>query len=132
MASFPYNTIMSFPRFFCPEPLSAALSANLPFRLPDNAARHASRVLRLRVGDGLVLFDGVGGEYVARIATLEKDRVAVDAGHRGIDVVARWQGGGGCGWLRGEVGVGVHAAVWLMRQRWAESKSRVGPTCSNG
>lgn len=78
MASFPYNTIMSFPRFFCPEPLLAALSANLPVCLPDNVARHASRVLRLRVGDGLVLFDGVGGEYVARIATLEKDRVAVD------------------------------------------------------
>lgn len=37
-----------------------------------------AEVLRLRVGDGLVLFDGVGGEYVARIATLEKDRVAVD------------------------------------------------------
>ena len=78
MISFPYNTIMSFPRFFSPQPLATALSANLRVNLSENAARHASRVLRLRIGEELVLFDGVGGEYVARIATIERDRVAVN------------------------------------------------------
>ena len=78
MVSFPYNTIMSFPRFYSTEPLAAALSANPRVNLSENAARHASRVLRLRIGEDLVLFDGAGGEYVARIATVDRDRVAVD------------------------------------------------------
>ena len=78
MVSFPYNTIMSSPRFYSIEPLDAALSSNLRVNLSENAARHASRVLRLRVGEDLVLFDGAGGEYVARIATIDRDRVAVD------------------------------------------------------
>ena len=78
MFGFPYNTIMIFPRFYCPEPLASALPLNPRVNLPENAARHASRVLRLRVGEDLVLFDGAGGEYAARIATIERDRVAVD------------------------------------------------------
>lgn len=65
---------MNLPRFFCPVPLSADVTVDLP----DNAARHACRVLRLRTGDDLVLFDGRGGEYVARIAELGRDRVKVD------------------------------------------------------
>jgi 16S rRNA (uracil1498-N3)-methyltransferase len=35
-------------------------------------------VLRLRTGDDLVLFDGTGGEYAARIAVFGRDRVTVD------------------------------------------------------
>jgi 16S rRNA (uracil1498-N3)-methyltransferase len=35
-------------------------------------------VLRLRIGDDLVLFDGGGGEYAARIAVLDRERVSVD------------------------------------------------------
>lgn len=65
---------MNLPRFYCPEPLSA----NLQISLPENAARHASRVLRLREGDEMVLFDGSGGEYAARIAEVIRDRVQVD------------------------------------------------------
>ena len=65
---------MSFPRFYCPLPLSSGVSVDLP----ANAARHASRVLRLRVGDDLVLFDGNGGEYAGRIAQSDRDRVSVD------------------------------------------------------
>ncbi len=71
---FIYNTTMNLPRFFCPKPLMAGARADLP----ENAARHACRVLRLGVGDDLVLFDGCGGEYVARIAALDRERVAVD------------------------------------------------------
>ena len=65
---------MSSPRFYCPVPLSAGLRV----ALPENAARHACRVLRLRVGDDLRLFDGSGGEYGAKIAIVERERVDVD------------------------------------------------------
>lgn len=44
------------PRFFCPPPLPSHGS----FTLPPDAAHHASRVLRLRAGDAVELFDGQG------------------------------------------------------------------------
>lgn len=50
-------------RFYCPIPLQSGRSITLP---PD-AAHHALRVLRLRSGDELVLFDGLGGEYPGRV-----------------------------------------------------------------
>ena len=65
---------MSSPRFYCPLPLVAGTN----LCLPEGAARHAARVLRLRVGDAVTLFDGSGGDYGARIATLERERVSVD------------------------------------------------------
>ena len=74
IVGFPYNTIMSLPRFYCPIPLSA----DSRVALPEAAARHACRVLRLREGDDLVLFDGNGGEYAVSIAVVERERVAVD------------------------------------------------------
>ncbi len=62
---------MTFPRFFCPGPLvpGAVLA------LPEGAAAHAARVLRLVAGDALTLFDGRGGEYAARIAAVRKSGV---------------------------------------------------------
>ena len=54
--------------------------------LPEESAHHAVRVLRLRSGDDVVLFDGRGGEYAARIAAIERTRVAIDVlGHRAIE-----------------------------------------------
>ncbi|MEX0431120.1 16S rRNA (uracil(1498)-N(3))-methyltransferase [Spiribacter insolitus] len=41
--------------------------------LPDAVVRHI-QARRLRRSDGLVLFDGTGGEYAARLETLEKRR----------------------------------------------------------
>ena len=35
--------------------------------LPDDLAHYAHRVLRLRDGAAVVLFDGSGGEYAARL-----------------------------------------------------------------
>jgi 16S rRNA (uracil1498-N3)-methyltransferase len=50
------------------------------------AANHISRVLRLRGGDQLTLFDGRGGEYGARIADSGKDAVRVEVqDHRPIE-----------------------------------------------
>ena len=69
-----YNTRMTVPRFFCPLPLSCGVALDLP----EDAARHAGRVLRLRVGDALTLFDGRGGEYGARITATARDQVAVE------------------------------------------------------
>lgn len=71
---YPYNTIMNSPRFYCPVPLAIGVTVDLP----ENAARHACRVLRLRAGDSLILFDGRGGEYVSCINRVERERVAVD------------------------------------------------------
>ena len=53
------------PRFHCPLPLAAGAA----IELPDTAAHHALRVLRLKAGDALTLFNGEGGEFAA---TLER------------------------------------------------------------
>ena len=55
---------MSDPRFFCDVPSPGARIA-----LPDALAHHALRVLRLRAGEAIVLFDGKGGEYPAVLET---------------------------------------------------------------
>ena len=52
---------MSAPRFFCDVPLSAGAR----IALPDALAHHALRVLRLRAGESVILFNGQGGEYPA-------------------------------------------------------------------
>ena len=69
-----YNTTM-LSRFFCPAPLSLDSPV---VTLSENAARHACRVLRLRAGDALRLFDGRGGEYAAQIVAAERDQVTVE------------------------------------------------------
>lgn len=59
---------MKPPRLYLPTTLAAgALVA-----LDANAFNHAVRVLRLRVGDALTLFDGHGGEYVAELVAVER------------------------------------------------------------
>src|SRR3984893_10514903 len=42
-----------------------------------SAANHIARVLRLRSGDALTVFDGSGGEFGARIEEFRKDSVVV-------------------------------------------------------
>ena len=59
---FQYNTTM-ISRFFFPEPLPAHGEVDLP----DALAHHATRVLRLAHGTDVVLFDGSGGERMARL-----------------------------------------------------------------
>jgi len=61
------------PRFYCLPPLP--LSGN--FELPPDAAHHASRVLRLREGDAVQIFDGIGNERHGVIAELGGKRVVV-------------------------------------------------------
>jgi 16S rRNA (uracil1498-N3)-methyltransferase len=54
--------------------------------LPEAAAHHVARVLRLRAGDRVVLFDGRGGEYEARLALPGRGRVSAQTGeHRALE-----------------------------------------------
>jgi len=61
------------PRFYCPPPLPSGGS----FELPPDAAHHAARVLRLREGDNVQIFDGLGNERHGAIAELGGKRVVV-------------------------------------------------------
>ena len=64
------------PRFH----VAAGLATGARLELPREAAHHAARVLRLRVGEPLTLFDGTGGEYDAKIASIAPDHVTVTVG----------------------------------------------------
>jgi 16S rRNA (uracil1498-N3)-methyltransferase len=61
------------PRFYCPPPLPFGGS----FDLPPDAAHHAARVLRLREGNRVEIFDGLGNECHGVIAELGGKRVVV-------------------------------------------------------
>jgi len=67
---------MTAPRFFIPGPLVSGSNS----LLPETASHHAARVLRLRVGDAVTLFNGEGGEFAATISTLGKRDVEVNVG----------------------------------------------------
>ncbi|MBV6417818.1 MAG: Ribosomal RNA small subunit methyltransferase E [Steroidobacteraceae bacterium] len=60
-------------RVFSDEPLAPRRES----ALSPAASGHVLRVLRLRAGDALTLFDGRGGEYPARIVRAGKQGVAV-------------------------------------------------------
>jgi 16S rRNA (uracil1498-N3)-methyltransferase len=62
---------MAGPRFFVPLELSPVM-AGTTIELPEAAAHHATRVLRLSVGDGLTLFTGAGGEYAATLVGADR------------------------------------------------------------
>ncbi len=60
--------------------IESALAGRRSCELAGDAANHVARVLRARVGDPLVLFDGRGGEYAAVVESARKDRVIVAIG----------------------------------------------------
>ena len=64
---------MSTPRFYCQPPLSSGAT----FELPPEAAHHASRVLRLRTGDAVQLFDGLGHALDAKIYAIRGKHVVL-------------------------------------------------------
>lgn len=73
---------MRVTRVFVEEPLAAGRSSTLE----GTAANHVMRVLRLREGDALTLFDGRGGEYAARVSGFTKNSVQVEVGeHRPVE-----------------------------------------------
>ncbi|MHB8165426.1 MAG: 16S rRNA (uracil(1498)-N(3))-methyltransferase [Sulfuricella sp.] len=65
---------MVVPRFYCPEISAQSGTAELP----EQAAHHAARVLRLEAGDQVSVFNGRGGEGDARITDIGKRNVTVE------------------------------------------------------
>ena len=65
---------MSTSRLFSP----IQLHANAELSLGGEQARYVGRVLRLRPGDALTIFDGSGGEYLAVIDTITKQSLCLN------------------------------------------------------
>jgi 16S rRNA (uracil1498-N3)-methyltransferase len=64
---------MSNSRFFIPESLQIGATV----KLSDNAAAHATRVLRLEISDEIVLFNGDGHDYICAICSIKKSETLV-------------------------------------------------------
>jgi 16S rRNA (uracil1498-N3)-methyltransferase len=64
------------PRLYCP----TSLHNGAVIDLPSAVAHHASRVLRLREGDAVTLFNGEGGEFEARLTRIESRLVSAAVG----------------------------------------------------
>jgi 16S rRNA (uracil1498-N3)-methyltransferase len=67
---------MTAPRFLSLARLAPEL-AGQTVELHESVAHHATRVLRLAVGDALTLFDGTGGEYAATLVRADRRGAAV-------------------------------------------------------
>ena len=60
---------MRIPRFYCP----ISLAAPSTLELPETTYHHAIQVLRLKVGESLILFNGqTAGEYLAVVESLTR------------------------------------------------------------
>jgi 16S rRNA (uracil1498-N3)-methyltransferase len=69
---------MRLTRVHVPDPLTSGRRHTLE----GDAANHIARVLRLEPGAPLIVFDGHGGEYAARIETLRKGAVIIEVQER--------------------------------------------------
>lgn len=67
---------MSKHRLFVSEPLSPSDE----YRLPDEQGHYLSRVLRLKQGDRILLFDGSGYEYPAIVTEVARKKVVLKIG----------------------------------------------------
>ena len=61
------------PRIHCPFPLAPGATVDLP----PEASHHVAKVLRMEEGEALILFDGRGGEWRARLHRVGKVVAAV-------------------------------------------------------
>ncbi len=81
-----------FHAYECPDPyrapavrltrvyIGAELTSGSLIELPPQAASHVARVLRARVGDQLILFNGDGREFTGAIAAIRGSRVSASIG----------------------------------------------------
>jgi 16S rRNA (uracil1498-N3)-methyltransferase len=69
---------MRLNRVYC----DRTLAAGQQVELPESAAYHVARVLRLRAGAPLTAFDGSGHDYRCEIVAIEGDNVRVVVGER--------------------------------------------------
>ena len=58
-------------------PVALPLHAGQTVTLPEEVANHLVRVMRLREGDGCVLFNGDGHDYAATLSSISKREVLV-------------------------------------------------------
>ncbi|PCI54249.1 MAG: 16S rRNA (uracil(1498)-N(3))-methyltransferase [Methylophilaceae bacterium] len=64
-------------RFYCPAKL---LALGAIVKLPDSAATHAVRVLRMTEGDIAILFNGDGFDYACTLTAIKKNEVLAEVG----------------------------------------------------
>ena len=70
------------PRFYIDAPLRAGPS----ILLAEDSAHHAVHVLRVHTGDEITVFNGRGGEFAARIASIDRLKVLCDLlEHRAVE-----------------------------------------------
>ncbi len=69
-------------RFIFPDLMGGTALSGQEMALPEEIARQARDVLRLRPGDEIPLLDGAGGEYAAKIVAVSRREVVVEAGPR--------------------------------------------------
>jgi 16S rRNA (uracil1498-N3)-methyltransferase len=75
-------TLFAMPRFF----VDASIAPGDVLTLPDDVARHV-QVLRLASGDALILFNGRGGQYAARLVEVGRRSAIVEVGeYAGIEI----------------------------------------------
>ena len=71
----------SMPRFYCPQPLLAGTTVDLP----ETVAHHL-HVVRQQPGDELMLFNGEGGQVRARLVEVGKRRASAEVvAHEALD-----------------------------------------------
>lgn len=109
-------------RFF----IDAPLAPHTQIELPSRVAHHALRVLRLRDGDAIALFNGQGGEFAAHLA-IDGTRVfadvqASDAVEResplSVTLVQAWIAADKLDWvIEKSVELGVHSIVLAPARR---------------
>ena len=65
---------MRNPRIYSEQPLQAGTTVDLA----ESAANHVGRVLRMKVGESLILFNGEGGAFQGKVAAVSKKQVQVE------------------------------------------------------
>lgn len=80
-----YNGRLSFSRFITRSAMriprlyiDQSLTVGQQLQLPADAAHYVSKVLRLKTGRQVLLFNGQGGEYQAVLSSVDRRSVAID------------------------------------------------------
>lgn len=103
------------------------LKSGVAVQLDRDASHYVHRVLRLKIGDPVVIFNGLGGEHEARIDAMKKDQVTLLVGrYVAIDNESPLTLHLGLGLIRGDrmdfaiqksVELGVNAITPLLTER---------------
>lgn len=101
------------------------LRANESVQLETQASQHVARVLRMQVGERLVLFNGGGGQYPGTISAANKKAVVVATGdHAAIEVESK---------LRLHLGIAISRGErmdWIVQKATELGASSISPLLS--